>query len=121
MWLKRITLAIVVIVAVASLYCEVSWRNYQVRKLVPSPTGLYIARMGNSFFGYREYETEIYVWPTWAPIPSLMATHLLDAPCAATIEWKGDHELHIICPSPEGAPRVKDHPWAIKIVLETPA
>ena len=120
MWLTRIALGIVVILTV-SLGYEVSWRNYQVHELVPSPTGLYIARVGNGFFGYPSYETEVYVWPKWAPVPSLIATQVLDAPCSVKLEWKGDHELRIICPHPEGAPRVKNHPWAVKIILETPA
>lgn len=120
MWLKRIAKTIVLILTFISLYHEVSWRNYRVRALVPSPTGLYMARVGNGFFGYPSFEREVYIWPKWAPIPSLTATHLIVAPCDVTLEWQGDHELHIICPSPEGAPRVKDHPWAVKVVLEAP-
>ena len=119
MWLKRIAWGIVGILTI-SFGCEVSWRNYRVRELVPSPTGLYIARVGNGFFGSPAYETEVYVWPKWAPAPSLIATPVLFATCSVKLEWKGDHELRIICPDPEGAPRVKKHPWEINIILETP-
>lgn len=106
MWLTRIALGIVVILTVFFGY-EVSWRNYQVRELVPSPTGLYIARVGNGFFGYPSYETEVYVWPKWAPVPSLIATQVLDAPCSVKLEWKGDHELRIICPHQKGLHELK--------------
>jgi hypothetical protein len=60
-----------------------------VRELVPSPTGLYTARVGNGFFGSPSYETEVYVWPKWAPAPSLIATPVLFATCSAKLEWKG--------------------------------
>jgi hypothetical protein len=107
--LTRIALGILGILAIF-VGNEVSWPKYKIRELVPSPTGLYIAKVGNGFFGYPLYETEVYIWAKWAPVPSLIATQVLDALCAVTLKWKCDQELHIICPHPERAPRVKSHP-----------
>jgi hypothetical protein len=48
MWLKKIAWGIVGILTISFVY-EVSWRNYRVRELVPSPTGLHHMKLRSTF------------------------------------------------------------------------
>jgi hypothetical protein len=116
----KIAVLILAGMSAAFIGYEVSWRNQQVRQIAPSPTGHYIAKVSTVFFGHLPIGTQVFVWPKWAPIPSLIARQVLDAPCSATVEWITDRELHIKCPTPEGAPQVQFHPWALEIILEMP-
>ncbi|WP_175016864.1 hypothetical protein [Massilia sp. YMA4] len=99
---------------------EIGWRYHRVQQVKPSPSGRYTAQVSSTLFENPSYERGVYLWPRWAPMPSLMATKILDAPCTVTLEWKGDNELYLICPAPEGSPRLEAHPWSVKVILEQP-
>ena len=105
-------------IAAVLIVFELHWHSYDVRAVASSPSGYYTAKVSTHFYSGEPWGTKVHLWPKWAPIPSLFATQVFDAPCQAVIAWKSERDLEILCPNPEGQPQVHIYPWAVEVSVK---
>lgn len=116
---KKIGLAVLAIVVVVIIALELEWRINEVKDLtISSPSGHYIATVRKIYFGEIPVGNEVYIRPKWMPLLGTGSRLAFAGYCPMQIEWKNDKELQILCPKPEGVPRIRSNVWSVKITYD---
>ena len=115
----KLILLILVGATIFFLAMELHWKRSKFIQVASSDSGHRIAAARTIYYGSLPIGTEIFIWPTWMPWPSIGAVRAFTGPCSGQFIWQNNRELKITCPRPEGWPLIKAQVWGVGVTYDS--